>query len=201
MSAVLDDSQATWAGIFEENNVTYDEAQLSLEDGDVASACGTVPAAAGPFYCPLDEVVYLNFAFYDALRSQYGASGDFAQAYVIAHEVGHHVQTITGVSDKVRAIQAQGDKATGNRAQVAMELQADCYAGVWAAKNRDRLEPGDVEEGMTAAAAIGDDTLTKGRASPETFTHGTSAQRQYWLRRGLQTADPAQCDTFAAGAV
>ena len=153
----------------------------------------------GPFYCPSDNSVYIDTSFYDELRTRFGAAGDFAQAYVIAHEVGHHVQTLTGVSDKVRQIQASSSRAEANAAQVMMELQADCYAGVWAANNRERLEPGDVEEGLRAAQAIGDDTLQRSagqRPVPESFTHGTSAQRMQWLRIGLTTGDPAQCDTF-----
>ena len=205
VSAVLDDSQATWAGIFEENNITYDEAQLSLEDGDVSSACGTVPAAAGPFYCPLDEVVYLNFAFYDALRSQYGASGDFAQAYVIAHEVGHHVQNLLGTAADVRQ-QQQQEPRLANQLSVALELQADCYAGIWGSTLTDAqgnisITQADFEEAITAAAAIGDDALQEratGRVNPEAFTHGSSEQRVDWFSRGFQTGDPQQCDTFAS---
>ena len=205
VSAVLDDSQATWAGIFAENDLTYDEAQLSLEDGDVASACGTVPASAGPFYCPLDEVVYLNFAFYDALRSQYGASGDFAQAYVIAHEVGHHVQNLLGTAADVRQ-QQQGEPRLANQLSVALELQADCYAGIWGSTLTDAqgnitITQADFEEAITAAAAIGDDALQEratGRVNPEAFTHGSSEQRVDWFSRGFQSGDPQQCDTFAS---
>ena len=155
----------------------------------------------GPFYCPTDNRIYLDTTFFDELKSRFGAPGDFAQAYVIAHEVGHHVQTLTGISDKVRAAQQRGDSATGNAEQVKMELQADCYAGVWAANDQNLLEPGDVEEGLRAAEAIGDDTLQKAagqRPVPESFTHGTSEQRMYWLKRGLDSGDPAVCDTFSA---
>ncbi len=205
VSAVLDDSQATWADIFEENNITYDEAQLSLEDGNVASACGTVPAAAGPFYCPLDEVVYLNFAFYDALRTQYGASGDFAQAYVIAHEVGHHVQNLLGTAAEVRQ-QQQQEPRLANQLSVALELQADCYAGIWGSTLTDAqgnitITQADFEEAITAAAAIGDDALQEratGRVNPEAFTHGSSEQRVNWFSRGFESGDPQQCDTFAS---
>lgn len=205
VSAVLDDSQAIWAGIFEDSGLTYDEAQLSLESGDVPSACGVVPAAAGPFYCPLDEVVYLNFAFYDALRTQYGASGDFAQAYVIAHEIGHHVQHLLGTAAEVRQ-QQQGEPRLANRLSVALELQADCYAGVWGSTLTDAqgditITQADFEEALTAAAAIGDDALQEratGRVNPEAFTHGTSEQRVNWFSRGFRTGDPQQCDTFAS---
>ena len=205
VSAVLDDSQATWAGIFAENNITYDEAQLSLEDGDVSSACGTVPAAAGPFYCPLDEVVYLNFAFYDALRSQYGASGDFAQAYVIAHEVGHHVQAELGVAQRVGQLRERAGQAESNALSVRLELQADCFAGVWARRAHEArgiLERGDIEEGLGAAAAVGDDRLqrrARGEVVPESFTHGSSAQRVRWFRTGLGSGDIRACDTFETG--
>jgi predicted metalloprotease len=153
----------------------------------------------GPFYCPADQGVYLDTSFYDELRQRFGAPGDFAQAYVIAHEVGHHVQALTGIADKVQSSQQRVSRTEGNALQVAMELQADCYAGVWAAANRDRMEPGDVEEGLRAAQAIGDDTLQKAagqRPVPDSFTHGSSAQRQMWLKRGLDSGDPAQCDTF-----
>src|SRR5690606_33814526 len=154
--------------------------------------------AMGPFYCPADHGIYLDVTFFDELANRFGAGGDFAPAYVIAHEVGHHIQTITGISDRVRAAQSRASEAQGNALQVRMELQADCYAGVWAANDKRLLEPGDIEEGMTAANAIGGDTLQKkaqGYVVPESFTHGTWAQRMEWLRRGLETGDPAQCDT------
>jgi predicted metalloprotease len=155
----------------------------------------------GPFYCPNDRGIYLDTTFFDELKTRFGAAGDFAQAYVIAHEVGHHIQNLTGVLDQAHSAQQRASKAEGNAVQVRVELQADCYAGVWAARNRDRLEPGDVEEGLRAAEAIGDDTLqrkTQGRVVPESFTHGSSAQRMAWLRRGMQSGDPAVCDTFKA---
>jgi len=196
---VLASTEDTWAKIFQASGKQYQPAGFDFYTGSGDSGCGAAQSAMGPFYCPTDSKIYVDTSFYDELQSRFGAAGDFAQAYVIAHEVGHHVQSLTGVSDKVRAIQQRSSKAEGNRAQVAMELQADCYAGVWAANNRERLEPGDVEEGMTAAQAIGDDTLQRaggGRVVPESFTHGTSAQRQQWLRTGLQSGDPAACDTF-----
>lgn len=209
VSAVLDDSQATWASIFEENGLTYEDAQLSLEDGNVQSACGVVPAAAGPFYCPLDETVYLNFAFYDQLTSQFGASGDFAQAYVIAHEIGHHVQNLLGTAAEVRQ-QQQQEPRLANQLSVALELQADCYAGIWggeqtrAAQASDQvasITQADFREAITAAAAIGDDALQEratGRVDPESFTHGSSEQRVNWFTRGFESGDPSQCDTFVA---
>ena len=153
----------------------------------------------GPFYCPADEGVYIDTDFYAELTQRFGAAGDFAQAYVIAHEVGHHVQNMTGVADQVQAAQQRASRAQGNQLQVAMELQADCYAGVWAAQNRERMEPGDVEEGLRAAHQIGDDVLQKasqGMVVPENFTHGSAEQRMTWLKKGLETGDPEQCDTF-----
>ncbi len=211
VSAVLDDSQATWAAIFRENNLTYEEARLSLESGTVPSACGDVPASAGPFYCPLDETVYLNFAFFGELQNRYGASGDFAQAYVIAHEIGHHVQNLLGASDEVRQ-QQQANPRQANRLSVALELQADCYAGVWGGEQTQAgaqqsstrvgsISQADFEEGITAAAAIGDDRLQEqatGRVNPEAFTHGSSEQRVRWFTRGFNSRDPGQCDTFAS---
>jgi uncharacterized protein len=187
----------TWAQIMP----GYREPKFVIYSSRGQSGCGAAQSAMGPFYCPADQGVYLDTQFYDELRSRFGAPGDFAQAYVIAHEVGHHVQTLTGVSAKVQSAQARASRVEGNRIQVAMELQADCYAGVWAYHNRDRLEPGDVEEGLRAAQAIGDDTLQSAagqRPMPDSFTHGSAAQRQQWLDRGLKTGDPAQCDTFSA---
>ena len=193
-------AENTWEQVFARSGERFTPPGLRFYADGARSGCGAAMSASGPFYCPTDNDIYLDTAFFDELSNRFGAKGDFAQYYVVAHEFGHHIQTLTGASERVQTVQRSSGQAEGNAASVRLELQADCYAGVWAGLNRDRLEPGDVEEGMTAAAAIGDDTLTKGRASPETFTHGTSAQRQYWLRRGLQTADPAQCDTFAAGA-
>ena len=196
---VLAETEDTWQGIFAASGETYEDPKLVLFSGQTESSCGAASSASGPFYCPSDRKVYLDTQFFQQLQQQFGASGDFAEAYVIAHEVGHHVQNLTGIADKVRAGQQQADEAGGNALQVKMELQADCYAGVWAANNRDRLEPGDIEEGMRAAQAIGDDTLQKsaGRTPmPDSFTHGTSAERMAWLKRGLDSGDPAQCDTF-----
>ncbi len=177
----------------------YTPPKLVFYAGNGQSGCGAAQAAMGPFYCPADQGVYIDTSFYDELKQRFGAPGDFAQAYVIAHEVGHHVQTLTGTADKVRSAQQRASRAEGNALQVAMELQADCYAGVWASKNSDKLDPGDVEEGLRAAQAIGDDTLQRAagqRPVPDSFTHGSSAQRQQWLQRGLQSGDPNQCDTF-----
>ena len=199
---VLASTEDTWSKIFQQSCQTYTPPGLHFYQGQDQSGCGVAQSAMGPFYCPTDQRVYLDTSFFDELANRFHAAGDFAQNYVIAHEVGHHVQYLTGIADKVRAAQQNGSEAQGNAMQVKMELQADCYAGVWAAHTRDRIEPGDMEEGLTAANAIGDDTLQRaaGRTPvPESFTHGTSAQRQMWLKRGLDSGDPAQCDTFAAG--
>ncbi len=190
----------TWAGIFRSEGKTYEPAYIKFYQRSVQSGCGNASSAVGPFYCPSDDSVYLDTSFFQELEQRFGAKGDFARDYVVAHEMGHHVQDLLGTSDKVSQMQAQGSKAEGNALSVRLELQADCYAGVWAARNRSRLEPGDMEEGMTAANAIGDDTLQKeaqGQVVPETFTHGTSAQRVAWLRKGLETGDPNSCDTFS----
>jgi hypothetical protein len=174
-----------------------------LFTGAVESACGFAQAAVGPFYCPLDHKLYLDLGFFRELRDRFGAPGDFAQAYVIAHEVGHHVQTLLGISEEVRAIQ-QRRPTQANALSVEQELQADCFAGVWAHhadKTRQILEQGDVEEGLNAAAAIGDDRLQRqgrGYVAPESFTHGTSAQRVRWFKRGITSGDVKQCDTFSA---
>lgn len=184
----------------------YREPGLRFFTDQNTSGCGAAQSAMGPFYCPADQRIYLDTAFFNELAQRFGAAGDAAQAYVVAHEVGHHIQTITGISDKVRQAQQRSSQAGGNALQVRMELQADCYAGVWAARAKTRdgqsvMEPGDMEEAMRAANAIGDDTLMRSagqRPVPESFTHGTSEQRMTWLRRGLQTGDPRQCDTFSA---
>lgn len=201
---VLASTEDTWSRIFQERGETYRPAQFTFYGGTGRSGCGVAQAAMGPFYCPSDNSIYLDTQFFAELSNRLGAAGDFAQAYVIAHEVGHHIQALTGVLEDARRQQARLPSAQGNEVQVRVELQADCYAGVWAGRNRDRLEPGDIQEGLTAASAIGDDTLQRnaqGRVSPETFTHGTSAQRMAWLKRGIETGDPAACDTFRAGAV
>lgn len=198
---VLASTEDTWGALFKEQGQTYQPATLTFYDRNGQSGCGAAQSAMGPFYCPADNGIYLDTSFFDELATRFGASGDFAQAYVIAHEVGHHIQTISGRSDQVRRAQRTASEAQGNDLQVRMELEADCYAGVWAARNRERIEPGDIEEGLTAANAIGDDTLQKAagrRPVPESFTHGTSAQRMAWLKKGLSNGDPAQCDTFSA---
>ena len=206
VSYVLDDAQATWDSVFSANGAQYQNARLVLFRDGVQSACGFAQSATGPFYCPGDTQVYIDLGFYDELRQRFGAPGDFAQAYVIAHEVGHHVQLLLGVADKVQALKQQamqrGDQARANALQVRMELQADCLAGVWASLNdqvKNRLQPGDVESGLNAAAQIGDDTLqkrTQGRVVPEAFTHGSAQQRVRWFRRGLETGKTQSCDTF-----
>ena len=198
---VMTSTEQTWGPIFQSAGKTYQPATINFFAQSVQSGCGQASSAVGPFYCPSDKGVYLDTAFFNELSQRFGAKGDFAQAYVIAHEVGHHIQNLLGTSEEVSRVQAQGSRAEGNAASVKLELQADCFAGVWAARNKSRMEPGDLEEGMTAANAIGDDTLqreSQGGVQPESFTHGTSAQRVAWLRRGLETGDPAQCDTFSS---
>ncbi|KTF68858.1 neutral zinc metallopeptidase [Sphingomonas sp. HT-1] len=199
---VMRSTDQTWAAIFREmGRGDYRPATINFFAGGAQTGCGSATSAVGPFYCPSDDGVYLDTAFFQELESRFGAKGDFARDYVIAHEMGHHVQDLLGTASEVSQAQARGTKAEGNRLSVRLELQADCYAGVWAARNRDRLEPGDIEEGMTAANAIGDDTLQRksgGGVVPDSFTHGTSEQRMAWLKRGLETGDPRQCDTFNA---
>jgi predicted metalloprotease len=197
---VLASTEDTWGRLFQERGETYRPALFTFYGGTGQSGCGAAQAAMGPFYCPTDNSIYLDTAFFNELQTRFRAAGDFAQAYVIAHEVGHHVQQLSGVLDRAHRDQQRLSPAEGNAMQVRVELQADCYAGVWAGRNRDRMEPGDLEEGMRAAEAIGDDTIqrrSQGRVAPESFTHGTSAQRMAWLRRGIESADPAQCDTFS----
>lgn len=196
-------AENTWEAIFQKNGQRFQAPKLSFFQDSGRSGCGAAQSAMGPFYCPSDNGIYLDTAFFDELANRFGAKGDFAQDYVIAHEFGHHIQNLVGTSTQVSRAQRQAGEAEGNALSVRLELQADCFAGVWAAQNRSRMEPGDLEEGMTAAQAIGDDTLQKqaqGRVVPDSFTHGSSAQRQTWLRRGLDSGDPAQCDTFS-GAV
>jgi predicted metalloprotease len=198
VSFVLDDLQETWAGLLP----GYEDAKLVLFRGAVQSGCGFAQSAMGPFYCPLDGKVYIDLGFYEDLHARFGAPGDFAQAYVLAHEIGHHVQRLTGIEREMRA--AQGSRPElANELSVRLELQADCLAGVWghSTGRRDILERGDVEEGLNAAAAIGDDRIQRqqmGGVRPEAFTHGSSAQRVAWFRRGLESGDPEACDTFAA---
>ncbi len=190
----------TWDAIFQKNGQRFTAPKLSFFSGEGRSGCGAAQSAMGPFYCPTDNGIYLDTSFFDELANRFGAKGDFAQDYVIAHEFGHHIQNLLGTSSEVSRAQRQASETQGNALSVKLELQADCFAGVWAAANRDRLEPGDIEEGMTAAQAIGDDTLQKqaqGRVVPDSFTHGSSAQRMTWLKRGLDSGDPAQCDTFS----
>jgi hypothetical protein len=207
VSEVLADTEDTWRTVFRERlNREYEDPQLVLFDGAVQSACGFAQAAMGPFYCPLDRRVYIDLAFYRDLRDRFGAPGDFAQAYVIAHEVGHHVQNLSGVMERVRGMQQRADRATANALSVRQELQADCFAGLWAnhaQSVRNRLEPGDLEEALQAASAIGDDRLqqqSRGYVVPESFTHGSSAQRQTWFRRGYEGGRFEACDTFSAPA-
>ncbi len=182
-----------WAARFAEAGVQFSQPELAYYAGGTSTACGAGSAEMGPFYCPGDQTIYIDTSFFDTMQQQLGARGDFARYYVMAHEYGHHIQTITGVSNQIRAAQEANPRAA-NQLQVRMELQADCYAGVWAARNRNAVEPGDFEEGMNAAAAIGDDRLTGGRVSAENFTHGTSEQRMQALRLGLETGDDNQCD-------
>lgn len=200
---VLASTEDTWTKLFAANGQRYQPPALSFYGGGGRSGCGAAQSAMGPFYCPSDRGIYLDTAFFDELQGRFGAAGDFAQAYVIAHEVGHHIQNLSGVLDQASAQQRRVSRSEGNAIQVRVELQADCYAGVWAANARDAqgnlMEPGDVEEGLRAAQAIGDDTLqrqTQGRVVPEAFTHGSAAQRTQWLKRGLESGDPAACDTF-----
>lgn len=199
LTRVLGSTERRWTDLFAQGGQRYQPTTMVAYSNSDQSGCGAAQAAMGPFYCPADQRIYIDPTFFDELRTRFGATGDFAQAYVIAHEVGHHVQHLTGIADQVRSAQQRAGKVEGNQLQVAMELQADCYAGVWAANDRNLLEPGDVEEGLRAAQAIGDDTLQRaagGRVVPESFTHGTSAQRQQWLRTGLTSGDPSACDTF-----
>jgi predicted metalloprotease len=207
VSVVLADTEDTWTREFRENGGTYRAPKLVIFDGVVASACGRAAGAMGPFYCPNDEKVYIDLAFYRQLRQQMGAPGDFAQAYVIAHEIGHHVQHLMGIDTKVQRLQRQVSQTQANQLSVRLELQADCLAGVWAhrtATQRRTLEEGDIEEALNAAGRIGDDTLQRqstGRVRPDSFTHGSSAQRQRWFARGLQSGDMNQCDTFSTNQV
>ena len=202
VSVVLAETEDTWQEIFRRMNREYREPQLVLFSGAVRSACGNAQSAVGPFYCPADQKVYLDLAFFRELRDRFRAPGEFAQAYVIAHEIGHHVQQLLGISDKVRSMQSRGDERQSNALSVRLELQADCFAGVWANNaNRSRqiLEQGDVEAGLNAAAAIGDDRLqgqSRGYVVPDALTHGTSAQRVRWFTRGLEAGAVRQCDTF-----
>lgn len=203
-SVVLAQTEDVWTEIFREQGVNYRKPTLVLFTGQVRSACGSAQAAMGPFYCPLDEKVYLDLSFFKDMAYQLQAPGDFAQAYVIAHEVGHHVQKQLGISDQVQSLQRRVSKTEANQLSVMLELQADCFAGVWgnrADQAQKILEKGDIEEALNAAAQIGDDRLqarSQGYIVPDAFTHGSAAQRVRWFKKGLQTGDPAQCDTFNA---
>jgi predicted metalloprotease len=195
---VLGSTERRWADIFKANGQQYEAPTLVFYSQNGQSGCGAAQSAMGPFYCPADHRIYLDTDFFKEMEQRFNAPGDFPIGYIIAHEVGHHIQTITGQADRIRKAQRSASEAQGNALQVQMELQADCYAGVWAARDTNLMEPGDLEEGMRAAEAIGDDTLQKAagrRPVPESFTHGTSEQRMAWLRRGLQSGDPAKCDT------
>lgn len=204
VSVVLADTEDVWKQLFSQGGATYTEPKLVLFRGAVATACGSGQSAMGPFYCPADQKVYIDLSFYETLKSRMGAPGDFAQAYVIAHEVGHHVQEQLGITRKVEGMRSRVSRADANALSVRMELQADCFAGVWghhAQNARQILEQGDVEEAMNAAAKIGDDALQQsaGRAVvPDSFTHGTSEQRQRWFATGLKTGSVKACDTFAS---
>ena len=198
VSVVLGDTEETWSRVFSAAGRQYREPVLVLFENSVQSACGGASAASGPFYCPSDQKVYLDLSFFRELDKRFGAPGDFAQAYVVAHEVGHHVQNLLGINRQVQQSQQATSRAGANAMSVRLELQADCFAGVWGnhASKKNLLDPGDVDEGLRAAAAIGDDRLTGGRVGPESFTHGTSEQRAHWLRTGLETGDINACDTF-----
>ncbi|MFW1665460.1 neutral zinc metallopeptidase [Acinetobacter ursingii] len=216
VGTVLADTEDTWSPIFKQLGGTYTPPKLVMFSGAIRSGCGTAQAAMGPFYCPADQKVYIDTAFFKEMRQQMGISGeqnqtelsrqdqagDFAQAYVIAHEVGHHVQNLLGISSQVQQAQAQGSRTQGNQLSVRLELQADCFAGIWANHNQQRtqfLEQGDIEEAMDAAQKIGDDYLQKqatGQVVPDSFTHGTSQQRMHWFQVGLKTGDLNQCNTF-----
>lgn len=203
VSVILADTEDTWTAIFQEKGKQYAKPRLVLFRNAVQSACGFADSATGPFYCPGDRKVYLDLSFFDELAHRFKAPGDFAQAYVIAHEIGHHVQTLIGLSAKVQAARKQMSKADANKLLVRLELQADCYAGVWAYhadKQRKMLQVGDVEEGLAAASAVGDDTLQKqaqGYVVPDSFTHGSAAQRTQWFHNGLQSGNMDSCNTFA----
>jgi predicted metalloprotease len=199
---VLASTEDRWTSLFRAQGSTYTPPKLVFYPGNGQSGCGAAQSAMGPFYCPSDRRVYLDTSFFNELSQRYGAPGDFAQAYVIAHEVGHHVQTLTGIEERVRRAQNGASEAQSNAIQVRMELQADCYAGVWASGEQSAMESGDIEEGMRAAAAIGDDTLqraSQGVVIPENFTHGTSAQRQEALMRGYRGGTPQACASYTEG--
>ncbi len=206
VSRVLGSTEEVWGQVFQQSGAQYRPPTLVLYDGQVRSACGMGGAAMGPFYCPGDEKLYIDLSFFRDLQSRFGAPGDFAQAYVVAHEVAHHVQKMTGAFARMDEARARGSRAQQNALSVRMELQADCYAGVWGAHAgaMQQLSPGDIEEGLGAATAIGDDRLqkqTQGRVVPESFTHGSSEQRARWFKRGLDSGNPGDCDTFSAASL
>ena len=198
---ILADTEDTWGAIFKDMGRQYPQPKLVMYRGATRTACGTGQSVMGPFYCPADSTVYIDLSFYDEMRNKLGAGGDFAQGYVIAHEVGHHVQKLLGIEPKVRQLQQNASQAEANRLSVKMELQADCFAGVWGynMQKQDYMETGDLQEALNAAEAIGDDRLqqqSQGRVVPDSFTHGTSQQRYTWFKRGFDSGDPAQCNTF-----
>ncbi len=203
VGVVLAETEDIWTAEFARTGKTYEKPVLVLFNGAVESACGFAQSAVGPFYCPADRKLFLDLSFFDDMSAKLGASGDFAMAYVIAHEVGHHIQTVLGISGKVNQQRAISSETQGNALSVKLELQADCLAGVWASHtDKKLLDAGDIEEAMTAAAAVGDDRLQKsaqGYVVPESFTHGSSAERVSWFKKGLQTGEVGQCDTFAGG--
>jgi predicted metalloprotease len=204
VKTLLADNEDVWTKIFQENNLTFEAPKLVLFSGQVQTACGGASSASGPFYCPGDKVIYMDMTFFEELRTKFGAEGgDFAVAYVLAHEFGHHIQTILGTSSKMRRAQEGKSEAEANKLSVALELQADFYAGLWTHYNENKnamLEPGDIEEALSAANAVGDDAIQKkmqGQVVPDSFTHGTSEQRMYWFNRGFKTGDIRQGNTFA----
>ncbi len=206
VSQVLRSTEVVWSDTFREAGRTYQAPKLRLFRGSYPTGCGQGEAAMGPFYCPADRIVYLDLGFFDTMSGRLGAPGQFAQAYVVAHEVGHHVQTLLGISDKVEAARRHESEVQANAMSVRVELQADCFAGVWAKRSQSeqgwRLEPGDIETALNAASQIGDDTLqrkARGQVVPESFTHGTSAQRVGWFKRGFESGSPSSCNTFETG--
>jgi len=205
IAVVVADTEDVWSHWFEQSGSRYEAPRLVLFRGATRSACGLGQAAMGPFYCPADRNTYIDLSFYQDLETRFGAPGDFAQAYVIAHEIGHHVQNLLGIAGEVQGLQQRSDTAAANELSVRLELQADCLAGVWASRAQNvTLETGDIEEALNAASAIGDDRLQQqagGTVTPDSFTHGTSAQRQRWFGTGMRTGDPESCDTFSAEAV
>jgi predicted metalloprotease len=204
---VLGDTEDTWRMLFAKSGKTYQDPKLVLFSGSTDTACGLGQSASGPFYCPGDNKVYIDLVFFKELGSRFGAPGDFAQAYVIGHEVGHHVQNLLGISDQVQAERQRSNPTRANQLSVKLELQADCFAGVWAHhadRTRQVLEAGDVDEGLNAASAIGDDRLQKqsqGHVVPDSFTHGSSTQRVRWFKRGIESGDPGVCNTFKAAQI